>query len=53
MKLWEYMVVVHEVAPEELNKNGRQGWELVAVVNRGGPLEYYFKRPLPPSDALG
>jgi len=43
---WEYLMVEHEVDTTELNKNGGQGWELVAVINRGGPLQYYFKRQL-------
>lgn len=44
---WEYMTIYHEVDDDELNKNGRQGWELVAVVKeQGAPLKYFFKRPL-------
>ena len=44
---WEYMTVHHEVDDSELDKNGKCGWELVAVVSRpSAPLTYFFKRPL-------
>lgn len=43
---WEYMVVEHDVATSELNKNGARGWELVSVVNREGALNYFFKRAM-------
>lgn len=48
---WEYMTISHSVEDEELNKNGRDGWELVAVteiLTSGSYFvhRYYFKRPL-------
>jgi hypothetical protein len=41
---WEYKQVLN-VDDEELNKMGRQGWELVCSGGKGGNY-LFFKRPI-------
>jgi hypothetical protein len=48
---WEYKQVVRSLSEnkfpseEELNRLGKDGWELVAILNSSGFLYLYFKRP--------
>ncbi len=47
---WEYKQLVRNLAKEkapteeELNALGRQGWELVGVMNQAKAAYFYFKR---------
>ncbi len=42
---WEYMTVEEKLNPDELNRLGAEGWELVAVVSPAHfVLHYFFKR---------
>jgi hypothetical protein len=44
---WEYKVVGHTLAEEELNRLGREGWELVVVAGAGSVnCTMFFKRPV-------
>lgn len=44
--MWEYMVtyLYHDEFQRELNKWGREGWELVSVV-KDGTYNCFLKRP--------
>jgi hypothetical protein len=48
--VWEYKRVMHDLQddqlPEEqeLNEFGKDGWELVSIVNLPGRIYLYFKR---------
>src|SRR5262245_53115622 len=48
---WEYKQVVRSLSEnkfpseEELNRLGKDGWELVTILNSSGFLYLYFKRP--------
>jgi len=48
---WEYKQVVRSLSEnkfpseEELNLLGKDGWELVSILNSSGFLCLYFKRP--------
>lgn len=46
MKKWEYRTSIN-AKPEELNRIGLLGWELVSVVSYNDYFLYYFKRELP------
>jgi len=49
---WEYHHVARNLEEqgvlegEALNGLGKEGWELVSVLNLGAWLHYYFKRPV-------
>lgn len=53
---WEYMVIEREFEMEEseLNKIGRNGWELVAIVVKEGwqrhEASHFFKRAVSKND---
>jgi Domain of unknown function (DUF4177) len=48
--IWEYKQVVRNFSrdgmpsEEELNKLGKEGWELVSIVSNAGSLYLYLKR---------
>ena len=48
--VWEYKLLSRnlskEEAPneEELNRLGKDGWELAAALTNGGVAQFYFKR---------
>ena len=45
---WEYQLVeknsAEPITPEQLNKFGNDGWELIAVTPHKQHILYYFKR---------
>jgi hypothetical protein len=46
--VWQYKVLTRDIplspSEEELNMLGKDGWELIAVLTRGGVTHFYFKR---------
>lgn len=49
MQKWEYQIYNSDDRDiiAKLNKMGKEGWELVAVVDSGSCIKsYYFKRPV-------
>ena len=48
MQKWEYKVVGHTLTEAELNRLGREGWELVIITGAGTVhCTMIFKRPIP------
>jgi len=48
MQKWEYKIVDAETSEEQLNKLGRDGWELAGVIaysSDGCSTSLVFKRP--------
>lgn len=48
MVRWEYKAITFTPTPEELNKLGLNGWEMIDVVGPSpfGLYVYYFKRKI-------
>lgn len=46
--VWQYKVLTSEtgqtISEEELNRFGKEGWELAAVLPLGSSVHFYFKR---------
>ena len=48
--VWEYKLLSRNLSneetpsEEELNKLGKDGWELAAALTNGGVAQFYFKR---------
>lgn len=54
MQQWEYKVIQSRGGSSDLNEVGKDGWELVFVVDNGNSLMpiCYFKRPLSNADKI-